>query len=74
MSIFDDLKAKADLNSDGKLSKEDIDSLKEKGLTQDVIGKLKGLADQNDDGKINLDDIKNSGLTDLQDKLTGLFK
>lgn len=74
MSTFDNLKAKADINGDGKLSKEDIDSLKDKGLPQDAIEKLKGLADHNDDGKINLDDIKNNGLTDVKDKLTGLFK
>ena len=40
MSLVDDLKAKADLNGDGKLSLEDLEGLKD-GANNEQIEKLK---------------------------------
>lgn len=42
MSLLDDLKAKADLNGDGKLDAADLESLKD-GANNEQIEKLKGL-------------------------------
>lgn len=76
MSLLDDLKAKADLNGDGKLSVEDLESLKD-GANNEQLDKLKGLADSNGDGKLDLEDAKNIDLgnlaNDVRDKLGGLF-
>lgn len=76
MSLLDDLKAKADLNGDGKLTAEDIEQLKGT-INGEQLDKLKQLADQNDDGKLNLDDIKGIDLgniaSDVKDRLGGLF-
>ncbi|PID31844.1 hypothetical protein CR970_03700 [Candidatus Saccharibacteria bacterium] len=76
MSMFDDLKAKADANGDGKISKEDLDSLRDQ-LPGDQLDKLKNLADQNDDGKIDLNDIKSLDVGDTlrnaKDQLGSLF-
>ena len=49
MGLLDDLKAKADLNGDGKLSAEDLEQLKGT-INGEQLDKLKQLADQNDDG------------------------
>lgn len=72
MSIFDDLKAKADANDDGRLSVNDLDGLKDK-IPTDQFDKLKEMADQNGDGKVSLDDIKGFSFGDVKDKLGGLF-
>lgn len=80
MSLLDDLKTKADLNKDGKLSIEDLESLKD-GTNNAQLDQLIQLADQNDDGTLGLDDIKNfdfnkvlDNLKDgLTDKLGGIF-
>ena len=76
MSLLDDLKAKADVNGDGKLSADDLAGLKDK-ISPDQFDQLKQLADQNDDGKLNLDDIKGIDLdsiaSDVKDRLGGLF-
>ncbi len=76
MSLLDDLKAKADLNGDGKLGPEDLESLKD-GANNEQIEKLKEFADQNGDGKLNLEDAKNIDLGNLantvKEHLGGLF-
>lgn len=77
MSVFDDIKAKADQNGDGKLSAADLDELKGQ-LPTDKLEQLKQLADQNDDGKISLDDVKSIDFGDMmnnaKNSLGGLFK
>lgn len=76
MGLLDDLKTKADLNGDGKLSTEDLEQLKGT-INSEQLDKLKQLADQNDDGKLDLNDIKGIDLGniagDVKDKLGGLF-
>ena len=72
MSLLDDLKAKADANGDGKISKEDIEALK-KGNDDSMLDKLKDLADQNDDGKINFEDVKKFDLGDTISDLKDTF-
>ena len=76
MSLADDLKAKADLNGDGKLSAEDLESLKD-GANNEQIEKIKEFADQNGDGKVDLEDVKNIDLGNLantvKEHLGGLF-
>jgi uncharacterized protein (DUF2141 family) len=62
MSVFDELKAKADANGDGKLTTEDLKSLEGKLPTEQLNG-LKAKADANGDGKIDLSDL--GGLKDL---------
>lgn len=72
MGLLDDLKAKADVNGDGKITKEDLEALKS-GDNADMVDKLKGLADQNDDGKLNLDDVKNFDLGDTISDAKNVF-
>ncbi len=60
MSIFDDLKAKADANGDGKLTKDDLEALRDK-LPADKVDELKKKADTNSDGKVDLADLKDLG-------------
>ncbi|OYX53672.1 hypothetical protein B7Y92_01885 [Candidatus Saccharibacteria bacterium 32-50-13] len=76
MGLLDDLKAKADMSGDGKLSAEDLEQLKGT-INGEQLDKLKQLADQNDDGKLDLNDIKGIDLGsiagDVKDKLGGLF-
>lgn len=66
MSIFDELKAKADANGDGKLSIDDLKSLQDK-LPADKLDELKGKADANSDGKLDMSDL--SGLKGMGGKL-----
>lgn len=76
MSLLDDLKAKADLNGDGRLSAEDLEGLKD-GANNEQIEKLKDAADQNGDGKLDLEDVKNIDLGNLantvKEHLGGIF-
>ena len=76
MSLLDDIKAKADLNGDGKIGLEDLESLKD-GTNNEQLDKLKEFADRNGDGKVDLEDVKNFDLgnlvQDAKDKLGGLF-
>lgn len=76
MSLLDDLKAKADVNGDGKLSADDLAGLKDK-ISPDQFDQLKQLADRNDDGSINFDDVKNldfgSVVDDIKGAVGGLF-
>lgn len=77
MSIIDDIKARVDANGDGKISKEDLESLQAEGENNQIIEKLKEFADQNGDGSISLDDIKSIDLGSVGDTikegLGGLF-
>lgn len=61
MSLLDDIKAKADLNGDGKIGTEDLESLKD-GANNGQLDKLKEFADRNGDGKIDFEDVKNFDL------------
>lgn len=72
MDIFGKLQEAVDRNGDGKISKEDLEALKEFD-NNGILDKLKSVADQNNDGKISLDDAKNidlgGTLGDIKDKL-----
>lgn len=75
MSIFDDMKAKADANGDGKLSKDDFEALKEKYSgdegAQEKLQGLKEKVDANGDGKLDFDDARSlfdGGLGGMRDK------
>jgi len=57
MGLFDELKAKADMNNDGKIDKADLDHLNN-GENSSMIDNLKAKADTNNDGKLSFDDIK----------------
>lgn len=76
MGLFDDIKAKADVNGDGKITPEDLEALKD-GANNEKLDQLKGLADQNGDGKIDLADIKgfkfDNVIDNAKDKFGGLF-
>ena len=72
MSLLDDLKAKADVNGDGKLSIEDLEKLKD-GVNNDQLDELKKVADQNGDGKLDLEDVKSFNFDSVKEKLGGLF-
>lgn len=74
MSLFDDIKAKADINGDGKITAADLEGLKD-GVNNDTLDQLKAKADGNGDGKLDLADLKDAGgslggtLSSLKDKL-----
>jgi hypothetical protein len=72
MSLLDDIKAKADLNGDGKVSVEDLEALKD-GVNNDKLEQLKKIADQNGDDKIDVEDIKNINLDDIVAKAKDTF-
>ncbi|MDZ7786062.1 MAG: hypothetical protein U5L95_02990 [Candidatus Saccharibacteria bacterium] len=67
MSLFSDIKAKADANGDGKVNKDDLEALRD-DMNGDKIDQLKSVADQNGDGKLTLDDVKNFDLGDTFDE------
>lgn len=70
MSLFDDLKTKADLNGDGKLSIDDLASVKDR-ISTEQWEKLQAIADRNDDGKIDMSDLKNINFGDFVNDLKG---
>lgn len=76
MSLLDDIKAKADLNGDGKIGPEDLESLKD-GTNNEQLDKLKEMADQNGDHKLDFEDVKNFDFGNVVDSvknsLGGLF-
>ena len=76
MSLLDDIKAKADLNGDGKIGLEDLESLKD-GANNEQLDKLKEIADQNGDHKLDLEDVKSfdfgKAVEDAKNALGGLF-
>lgn len=73
MSVLDDIKAKMDANDDGKLNKDDLEDLKQKGLDQDIVTQLKVRADQNGDGKVDLADLKavNLDMSGMRENIGG---
>lgn len=74
MSLFDNLKAKADVNRDGKITKDDLDALKSPE-NQQKIDELKARADQNKDGKLDVQDVKGANLGQLaKDVKDSFFK
>lgn len=76
MSLFDDLKTKADLNGDGKPSMQDITDMKDK-ISPEQWKKLKEIGDRNGDGKIDMADLKDFDagdmVNDIKSNLGGLF-
>jgi len=75
MDLVGEVQKLADANGDGKLSTDDLASLKEKFPDQtELLDKAKDAADQNSDGKVDLADIQGFDLGSLGDKLGGLFK
>lgn len=68
MNIIDVIKSQMDLNKDGKLSKEDLEALKD-GKSNTLIDQLKKQADLNKDGKIDAKDLPKIQVDKLADKL-----
>ncbi len=66
MDVLSDLKAKADANGDGKLSKEDLEGLSNV-LPTDQLEQLKAKADANGDGKIDFEDVKKIDFSNVVD-------
>lgn len=73
MAFFDDIKAKADVNGDGKLSTDDINHLREQYPDQaNYLDELQASADTNGDGKVDLSEAK--GLAeDLMANVKNMF-
>ncbi|HET6622357.1 MAG TPA: EF-hand domain-containing protein [Candidatus Saccharimonadales bacterium] len=70
MSLLDDIKAKLDTNQDGRVSRDDLEALKNGDQDRDTkIEELKSHADQTDDGKLSFDDIKNFDFGGMIDNL-----
>lgn len=72
MSVLDDLQKLADGNGDGKLTADDLESMKDK-IPADKFDEMKKMADSNDDGKINFADLKSLDFGDIKDKIGGIF-
>ncbi len=72
MGLIDDLKARADSNADGKITKEDLEGLNSEE-NKAKIEALKQIADTNKDGKIDLDDAKGLNLGQVVDDIKGVF-
>lgn len=70
MSLFDDIKTKADHNGDGKLTQEDLESFRGH-LPDDKLNQLKDIADQNDDGKIDFTDVRDFNFDATLEDLKG---
>lgn len=77
MGLIEDIKAKIDANSDGKISVDDVKDLLP-GDADKFVQQLKEKADNNGDGKLSFDDIKSIDLSgvgdifaDVKDKLFG---
>ena len=64
MSLFDDIKAKADANGDGKISLDDLESFKG-GDNDNIIDELKEKF-LGSDGKISIDDLANLNLDTIK--------
>ncbi len=69
MSVLDDLQAKADLNGDGKLSMEDLQTAKDK-LTPEQWEKLKEIGDRNGDGKVDIAHLLDFNCGDTANDIT----
>ena len=75
MSLFDDIKAKADANGDGALNMDDLNSLKDQ-FSPEQFDQLKEKLLGND-GKLSMDDVQNNlgdVFNNVKDSLGGFFK
>jgi Ca2+-binding EF-hand superfamily protein len=72
MELLNQLTQLADKNGDGKLSVEDLESLKG-GANDQILQQLQDKADQNGDGKLDISDLQNLNFNDLLGSITGLF-
>lgn len=72
MALFDELKKRADVNGDGKITKEDLDAVNSPENKQKV-DELKKVADSNKDGKVDLSDVKGINLGEVAGNLKGMF-
>lgn len=72
MALFDELKKRADVNGDSKITKEDLDAVKSPE-NKDKIEKLKTMADSNKDGKVDLSDAKGLDLGQIANGVKGMF-
>lgn len=80
MGFFDDMKAKADTNGDGKVDWQDVQDLAKKHGMEDKVEDAKGTI-AGPDGKVSLDDAQRlfgdaqknvaNGFNDLKDKFSG---
>lgn len=74
MDLFAEVQKRADANGDGKLSLDDIASLKEQFPDQaGLLDKAKEIADQNGDGKLDLADVQGMNLGDIAGQIGSLF-
>lgn len=76
MALFDELKAKADANGDGKVDASDIEALKTTyGDEVEKLDELKAMADANSDGKVDMADIQSlqKNPAGLLSRLMGMF-
>ena len=74
MDFIKILQQKADANGDGKITKEDLEQVKDTlSKHNDTLQKLKDKADANGDGKVDLGEAKKSlnDISNLKDKLFG---
>ena len=72
MNLFDELKKRADVNGDGKITKEDLDALNSPE-NKAKIDELKKTADSNKDGKLDLSDVKSLNLGNVAKDIKGMF-
>lgn len=79
MSVFDDIKAKADANGDGTINMDDLNDFKDQ-LSPDQFAQLKEQLLGND-GQLSLGDLQNINLgnfgdtfNSIKDSLGGFFK
>lgn len=61
-----------DQNGDGRLSHDDLESLRS-GENSGTIDQLESLADQNQDGKLGMEDLKNFDLGGTVDNIKNKF-
>lgn len=74
MDLFAEVQKHADANSDGKLSIDDLNGLKEQFPDQaGLLDKAKEIADQNGDGKLDLADVQELNLGDIAGQIGSLF-
>lgn len=74
MDLFTEVQKRADANGDGKLSVEDLNSLKAQFPDQaGLLDQAKDIADRNNDGKLDLADVQGLNLGDIAGQIGSLF-
>jgi Ca2+-binding EF-hand superfamily protein len=73
MALFDDLKKRADVNGDGKITKDDLTALNTPE-NKSKIDELRKSADRNGDGKLNMSDVKNIDFKQAAQDIKNVFK